>query len=51
MPGYSHPTTAPNLATPSPAREAHPCIGKAHFQLLKFHVATLAPLGVLALVL
>ena len=51
MPRYSHPTTAPNLVTPSPEPEAHPCIGKAHFQLLKFHVATLAPLEVLALVL
>ena len=51
MPGYSHPTTAPNLATHSPAQEAHPCISKVHFELLKFHVATLAPFGVLALVL
>jgi hypothetical protein len=51
MPGYSHPTTAPNLATHSPAQEAHPCISRAQIELLKFHVAPLAPLGVLALVL
>ena len=48
---HSHPTTAPNPATHSPAREAHPCISKVHFELLEFHAAALAPLGVLALVL